>query len=215
MEVRNWYARFYRGIIAEGEGIVTEADVPFAAQDFADDGEGVSFFIAPGVTELAPGVLDVFVTLKELRLAPSVKKVGVTEEAAEMLKRNGVIVRGAFDSYAERFAREQHLVFLHEDIRIVGWGDYFEHGSWTLDLQFAPDGSAGIYEDCQTQGISAGSMGGASNTVHLPRDFYQSLSPKEIEAMLWSSFSGDVERCEAYHVFVKKARERGGYYIQY
>ena len=144
-------------------------------------------------------------------IAPSVKHIGVTEKTREIFVRNGTYVSGRFDTYAESFAREQGICFVHENIELASVGDYFEHGNDTITLRLYENGTAKLHQDCRCQGISASSMGGGECDVSLPKDFYLTHSPKDIADLCWGSSYSAILKCQELKSFLSKARKKHGF----
>ena len=194
-----------------GEGSASPADVPQEVQSLQ---RRLTLLVRTGVTELQKGFLECFPTLCDLRLPDSVSHVGLTDAAKNLLHQNAVVIRGTFGSYAESFARDQSLTFLHADIPITCRGEYDIHGVDSLDLLFHIDGRAILYEDSCCPGISAGNNGGCDHSIVLPRDFYRSMSLKQIADECWGCFAGSVMRSEALKKFLEGAKARGGYMLR-
>ena len=214
--VSNTYCRFYRGIDAYGEGPLYVKDIEYhREEDFRKDREPVSFILSPGVTTVEAGFFDIFLTIAQLVVSDTVKRIDMSERSVKLFRDNHVTVRAAFDSYGEAFARKYGLHFLHEDIELTRHGDYFEHGIDIITLCFRPDGSPFIHQDCRCQGSSAGSTGGGEVSLDLKQDFYKTLSQKDIADMVWGSCYSGVLGSEALRVFLEKARKRKGYQVQY
>ena len=216
MLVSNTYARYYDGISAYGEGKVSVSDITYhSKEDFMKDPTPVSFILDPGVTEVEPGVLDIFLPLKQLEIADTVRSVGVTEETLKIFKENDVTVRGSFDSYAEEFAKKYHLHFLHRDMTIGQTGDYFDHGVYIITLCFTPDGKPFIHQDCRCQGSSAGSTGGGETSFDLPRDFYKTHTAEDIADLCWGCCYSQIKSSSDLQHFLEGAKKRGGCDLRY
>lgn len=53
-----------------------------------------------------------------------------------LFQDNRVLLRGVYDSVAERLAQKYHLRFLHLDMELVSVGDYFERGVDIITVRF-------------------------------------------------------------------------------
>ena len=210
--VTNTYSRFYWGIDAYGEGPLFVKDIEYhTEEDFRKRREPVSFILCPGVTTVEAGVFDIFITLAELVVSDTVKRIDMSEKSMKLFRKNHVTVRAAFDSYGEAFAKKYGLNFLHEDIQLARHGDYFERGVDIITLRFTPDGSPFLHQDCRCQGSSAGSTGGGEVDLDLKKDFYRKLGQEDIAGMCWGSCCEGIMGSEKLRVFLEKAKERKGY----
>ncbi|MCR5379531.1 MAG: hypothetical protein K6G44_00995, partial [Lentisphaeria bacterium] len=64
-----------------------------------------------GFTEIDTAFLEQINTLAELILPDSITNINMTPTLEQILKRNNVLIRGSFDSFAEKFAAENKLHF--------------------------------------------------------------------------------------------------------
>ena len=69
-----------------------------------------------GFTGVETTFLEKLETLKELILPPSVTDIQMKVKLNDILINNKTLVRGEFDSFAERFAAEHKLRFRHSDL---------------------------------------------------------------------------------------------------
>ena len=88
------------------------------------------------------------------------------------MRKRKVLIQGEYDTYAESFAKENKLEFLHSDIHIADDDIEIVHEHDIITLRFHSDGSADIHYNCFTPGGSAGSYGGGKYAKKLPRNFY-------------------------------------------
>ncbi len=121
---------------------------------------------------MGEGYLDAFPKMRCLILARTVKSAAISPELDKRLRKNKVLIRGEYDTFAERFALEKGLKFLHCDIPLAE--DYIEigHEHDIITLRFHEKGAPDIHYNCFTPGSSAGSFGGGEYAEELPRDFY-------------------------------------------
>ena len=131
-------------------------------------------------TSIDTGLLLKLTTLKELILPPTIENIDVTPELEKHLKKNDVLIRGDFDSFAEKFAAELGLHFRPASVNIGGC--YFEPAfeRTTLTLTFARDGSVQIEESVSSPGSSAGNTFGGTFYHDLPNDFYLTMTAESV-----------------------------------
>ena len=100
------------------------------------------------------------------------ESVATTPELDKRLRKNKVLIRGEYNTFAERFAKEKGLKFLHCDIHLADDDikEHYEHD--IITLRFHRKGAPDIHYNCFTPGSSAGSYGGGEYAVQLPKDFY-------------------------------------------
>ena len=83
-----------------------------------------------------------------------------------------MLIRGEYETIAERFADENGLRFLHSDIHLAYEDIEIAQEHDIITLRFHENGSSDIHYNCFTPGSSAGSYGGGEYANPLPRDFY-------------------------------------------
>lgn len=217
MFVSSGSSRYFNGLRAGGKGMLCKSDnTYYNKRYFENDSREVSFLLDEGVTDVEEGFFDDFVTLKEIAVSKTVKHIGVIDKTAELLHNNDVLVRGSFDSYAESFAKEYGLKFLHEDITLATDGDYFKpSGVDTLTLIFKPDGTPFINQDNKCQGSSSGSSGGGEADINLDADFYKTLSRQDIADMCWGSCYEKILNNEKLESFLNLAKKKNGFYFTF
>ena len=167
------YINHYSGLLeVEGSGPLCreDADVWHAGKNWAN-GYNV-LHVKEGITELGDGYLGAFPKIKCLILSRSVTEVATDPELDDRMRRRKLLIRGEYDTYAERFANEKGLRFLHCDIPLATV-EYKEHYETDIiTLRFFEKGSPDIHFNCFTPGSSAGSYGGGEYTNDLPQNFY-------------------------------------------
>lgn len=175
------YINHYSGLLeVEGEGLLLKEDAevwPSERPGWQKKYDTLS--ITEGITGLAEGYLDAFSHIECLILARTVESIAAAKELEDGLRKNKVLVRGEYDTFAERFAKEKGLSFLHCDIPLAedDIGEHYEHD--VITLRFHTNASPDIHYNCFTPGSSAGSYGGGEYAVSLPKDFYLGCSLKE------------------------------------
>ena len=124
------YLRFY------GEGIVRKKDAQINSWPLPyDPGRYTSIELDDGISGAAGGFLETFFRLEKLILSESVQSIEETKELSAMLTNNHVIVRGIFDSFAEKFANAHRLRFVHSNIFLAESSNHYETDVWTLRFE--------------------------------------------------------------------------------
>lgn len=206
----------YNGFDAYGGTYLQKADMAgWMDHPQRTDPAGVVFGLDEEVEEVEPGFFDLFPTLKSVWIKNPECQIPITEKTIKMFRKNDVLLRGIFDSAAERLAREYQLRFLHLDTELARTGDYFKHGSNQITLCFEEDGNVYIHQDCQCQGISAGSVGGGENSFDLPDDFYLSMTAEEIADKCWGSCYAEILENGKLAAFLEKAKSKNGFFLDF
>ncbi len=168
------YINHYSGLLeVEGEGILPKEDTeawPTPGEDWQKNYDTLS--VREGITGLGEGYLASFPNIGCLILSRTVESVATTPELDKRLRKKKVLIRGEYDTFAERFAQEKGLKFLHCDIPLAEDDIEAAHEHDMITLRFHEDGSSDIHYNCFTPGISAGSYGGGEYAKELPGDFY-------------------------------------------
>lgn len=179
------------------------------------DPEGVCLELGADVEEVEPDFFELLPTIAGLWILNPDCNLNMTEKTAELFKKNKVIIRGAFNSVAERLAKEYGLRFLHLDLEIASAGDYYERGRDSIALRFFSNGRAYIHQDCKCQGISAGNNGGGEVSIDLPKDFYKTATPLSIAEACWNSCYDIILNNEKLADFLETANAKNGFFIDY
>ena len=130
------YINHYSGLLeVEGAGVLCREDAelsPRPTENLAEEYDTLS--ITEGITEVGEGFLDAFPYIDCLILSHTVVNVVVSDATIEWMQNNEVLIRGEYDTFAERFARENSLAFLHSDIPLAEYDldVYPEHDIVTL-----------------------------------------------------------------------------------
>ena len=181
------------GFDAHGGKLLQKKDMDFWMNlPERTDPNGICFELSEEVEEVEQGFFELVPTICEFRMLNPDCRLYLSEEEKELFQKNNVLIRGAFDTSAEVFAKENRLRFLHTDTVIAREGDYFERGIDILTLCFYQDGSAYINQDEKCQGISAGNTGGGEVDINLPKDFYKTMSAKDVAGMCWRNCYNDI-----------------------
>ena len=168
------YINHYSGLLeVEGEGLLIKEDAevrPTTERNWQKEYDTLS--VKEGITGLGEGYLEAFPDIDCLILARTVESVATTPELDKRLRKNKVLIRGEYNTFAEKFAEEKGLGFLHCDIHLADddIGDHYEHD--IITLRFHTKGAPDIHYNCFTPGSSAGSYGGGEYANPLPLDFY-------------------------------------------
>ena len=203
------YSNHWGGLLEVcGTGPVVKEDLdvsPGSTKDVIDHGYDLSF--TDGITSVGPGFIEQFKHLRSLIIHYSVKDIAMTPGLKAFLHQNKVVIRGWYDSFGERFAKENGLKFLHTDI-FIGWHHEEEHCTNTkLTIRFRPDGTVYREYDEYCPGISAGNNGGGVWEGELPKDFYKGETLQSFAERL-PRFSEPILKNKDLGYFLKTANKR-------
>ena len=65
------------------------------------------------------------------------------------------------------------------------------------------------------QGISAGNTGGGEVNINLPKDFYKTMSAKNVAGMCWGNCYNDILERGILNSLMKKAAKKNGFLQDY
>ncbi len=168
------YINHYSGLLeVEGKGILCREDTevnPEEKNNWMNEYDTLS--VTEGVTEIGEGYLEAFPKIDCLILARTVTSVNASPELLKSLRKRKVLIRGEYDTFAESFAKENGLDFLHSNIPVAEYDIEIAHEHDIVTLRFHSNGKADIHYNCFTPGSSAGSYGGGEYVKELPQDFY-------------------------------------------
>lgn len=128
-----------------------------------------------GFTGVDSAFLEKLETLKELILPPSVTELSMTPNLESILKGNNTLIRGVFDSFAEKFARDHKLRFRHSDFVFAEYESEYAPETTRLSIRFKRDGSAVIKEDVSSPGTSASNTLGGVIFYQLNKELTQTV----------------------------------------
>ena len=156
---------FGRPLKVCGKGKVCEEDLDVSydagkGRSWAEEYNGLEF--EKGITEVGPGFLDAFRGLKYLVIPYTLKSIGVTPALKAMLQERDVLVRGWYDSFGERFARENGLRFRQADIWVGAVPGREYHSGTCLEFRFDEEGKPYCFFDEGSQGWAASNSGGGT-----------------------------------------------------
>jgi len=175
------YINHYSGLLeVKGEGLLCKEDAeacPTAGSNWQREYGMLS--VKEGITGLGEGYLEAFPEIGCLILARTVEAVATTPELDKRLRKNKVLIRGEYNTFAESFAKEKRLRFLHCDIHLADDDIKEHHEHDIITLRFHEKGAPDIHYDCYTPGSSAGNYGGGEYCTELPKDFYADCSLEE------------------------------------
>ncbi len=178
------YINHYSGLLeVEGEGLLCKEDTevwPTGGRDWQIEYDTLS--VKEGITGLGEGYLEAFPNIDCLILSRTVESIATTPELDKKLRKNKILIRGEYNTFAETFAQEKGLKFLHCDIPLAedDIGNHYEHD--IITLRFHTKGAPDIHYNCFTPGSSAGSYGGGEYVKELPKDFYAGCSLEQFSS---------------------------------
>ena len=164
-----------------------------------------------GFTGVDTAFLEKLATLKELILPDTVTHIDLTPTLEKIFRDNGTLIRGPFDSFAERFAKENGMRFRPADFIFAEFEDTRWRESTTMKLIFKRNGSAEIRETSSSPGSNAGNNFGGSFTHSLTRDFYMIQTAVEIAKRFNKDAYEAIVSDGRLAAFIKKAKTRDFY----
>lgn len=159
-----------------------------------------------GFTSIDTAFLEKLETLKELVLPDSITEIKMTPKLQKLLKENGVLIRGTFDSFAEKFAAENGLNFRHRDMFLASYEFAPAHETTTLTLQFLRDGSAQIEQTVSSPGSSAGNTFGGTFYHPLDSDFFLHKTAEDIADLFGKGLHDALLKNGRLAAFLEKAK---------
>ncbi|MBR6103236.1 MAG: hypothetical protein IKP95_12475 [Ruminococcus sp.] len=205
------YINHFSGLLeVEGEGALCREDAevwPESNKNWAKEYDTLS--ITEGITELGEGYLEAFPGLDCLILSRTVLSAAVTPELVKTMQKRKVLIRGEYDTYAESFAKEHKLAFLHCDIHIADDDIEIAHEHDIITLRFHTDGPPDIHYNCFTPGSSAGSYGGGEYANVLPGDFYVGCTMEQFAGNFSERVREQILSNDAIRRFLESANRRG------
>ena len=171
-----------------------------------DIADTLSFGYSYGFTSIDTAFLEKLDTLKELILPDSITEIKMTPKLEKLLKQNGVLIRGTFDSFAEKFAAENDLNFRHRDFFLASYEFRPAHETTSLTLEFNRDGSARIEESVSSPGSSASHCFGGSFYHDLDREFFLHKTAEEIADMFGKGLHNALVENGRLAAFLEKAK---------
>ena len=168
----------YGSVLTVGGPVGNKRRVSLCAEDLdiwpdsVDLADYKTLVIEKSVCRVGPGFLEGFPSLKDLIVEADLKSIPCTPELEALLKKNDVILRGSFNSPAEKLANKLGLRFIHKNIVLSSYynRDYDQGTKLTLCFQYQEPPF--IWREDTCPGISAGNTGGGTVRTDYPEDFY-------------------------------------------
>ena len=159
-----------------------------------------------GFTEIDTAFLEQLNTLAELILPDSITNITMTPTLEQILKRNNVLIRGSFDSFAERFAAENHLHFRPSNFLFAKY--VFEPAQETtlMTMMFKRNGNVVVEISVSSPGSSAGNTFGGTFYRDLPKNFYKVKTVEQIAEMFGQMSRKTILEDGRLAAFVEKAQ---------
>lgn len=195
-------------IFISGKGKLKVSDNEYYQRQCGNS-SSVSLDICMGITEIETGFFDVFKNVTEVSIPDSVEKMGVSDTALKIFKKNNTVIRGSFDSVADKFAKDNNLPFMHSDI-IIGYRNN-DYGHEIITLCFKTSENPYIHENSVSPGMSGSSTGGGESYVNLVNDFFKKCSQEDLANKCWGCCYTSILNNERLKVFLQKAKSRNGY----
>lgn len=172
--------------------------------------EYYTLVITDGITSIKPGFIESFPNLQDLIVEADLKKIECTPELEALLKKNNVVLRGRYNSPAEKLASRLGLRFIHKNIFLAVYINREYHESSELSLCFQEGEPPFFWRDDKTQGISAGNTGGGTVRTDLDEDFYVGVESAEAFAdeIVGRAFEEDTRKNKELDAFLKEANRR-------
>ena len=172
--------------------------------------EYYTLVITEGISDVKPGFIESFPNLKDMIVEADLKKIECTPELEALLKKNNVVLRGRFNSPAEKLANRLGLRFIHKNIFLAVYINREYHESSELSLCFQEGEPPFLWRDDKTQGISAGNTGGGTVRTDLDEDFYVGCESAEAFAneIVGRAFEEDTRKNKELDGFLKEANRR-------
>ena len=193
-------------VLIEGNGAICKADTDIEKENWTQEYRALYF--KDGITEIKSGFLESFINLKELIIDSTVENIEITAELNELLKNNNVVIRGCYNTYAEKFAVENSLLFIHKDI-YIGIRHNEEHcESRTITLHFDESGQMSLLYEDFCQGISAVNTMGGKFTRAMPEGFHKGCTLEEFADMMPEAYYEQIMKNKELEVFLYSYTER-------
>ncbi len=172
--------------------------------------EYYTLVITEDISEVKPGFIESFPNLQDLIVEADLKKIECSPELEALLKKNNVVLRGHFNSPAEKLANRLGLRFIHKNIFLAVYINREYHESSELSLCFQEGEPPFFWRDDKTQGISAGNTGGGTVRTDLDEDFYVGVESAEAFAdeIVGRAFEEQTRKNKELDAFLKEANRR-------
>ena len=160
-----------------------------------------------GFTEIDTAFLEQINTLAELILPDSITNINMTPTLEQILKRNNVLIRGSFDSFAERFAAENKLHFRPANFLFAKY--VFEPAQETtlMTMMFKRNGNVVVEISVSSPGSSAGNTFGGTFYKDIPKNFHKTMTVEQIAEMYGSRLHDAIIKDGKLADFLEKAKK--------
>ena len=204
------YINHYSGLLeVEGKGELSLEDTELLYEQGKNwKKEYDTLSVTEGITGLGEGYLEFFSHIDCLILSRTVESIAASPELLKRWRKRKVLIRGEYETFAERFAGENGLGFLHSDIHLADDDIEIAHEHDIITLRFHEDGSCDIHYNCFTPGSSAGSYGGGEYANPLPRDFYVGCTIEDFANIFNERVRGHILSNETLKRFLEISNER-------
>ena len=204
------YINHYSGLLeVEGEGVLSLEDTELLyeqGKNWAKEYDTLS--VTEGRTGLGEGYIEFCSHIDCLILSRTVESIAASPELLKRWRKRKVLIRGEYETFAERFAGESGLKFLHSDIHLADDDIEVAHEHDIITLRFHENGSSDIHYNCFTPGSSAGSYGGGEYANPLPRGFYVGCTIEDFANIFNERVRGQILSNETLKRFLEISNER-------
>ena len=204
------YTNHYSGLLeVKGEGVLRLEDTELwheSSRNWAKKYDTLS--VTEGITGIGEGYIDFFSHIDCLILSRTVESVAVSPELLKLWRKRKVLIRGEYDTFAEKFAGENGLRFLHSDIHLADDDIEIAHEHDIITLRFHENGSNDIHYNCFSPGSSAGSYGGGEYANPLPREFYVGCTIEDFSNIFNERVRGQILSNETLKRFLEISNAR-------
>jgi len=204
------YINHYSGLLeVKGEGVLRLEDTELwheSRRNWAKEYDTLS--VTEGITALGEGYLDAFSHIDCLILSRTVESAAVSPELLKRWRKRKVLICGEYDTFAEGFAQENGLAFLHSDIPLAEYDIEIAHEHDIVTLRFHTNGQSDIHFNCFTPGSSAGSYGGGEYANKLPKDFYVGCTVEKFADIISERAREQILSNETLRRFLEISNER-------
>ena len=183
-------------------------------KEYSREPKDVSLFIEDpftcgfdyGFTAIDTAFLEKIEKLKELILPNSITDIQMTPKLETILHENKVLIRGSFDSFAEKFAAENKLHFRPANFLFAKYVFEPAHETTLLTMMFKRDGNVVMEESVSSPGSSAGNTFGGTFYKDLPKNFHKTMTVEQIAEMYGSHLHDAIIKNGKLADFLEKAK---------
>ena len=115
------YINHYSGLLeVKGKGLLCREDTELwheSSRNWAKKYDTLS--VTEGISGLGEGYIEFFSHIDCLILSRTVESIAASPELLKRWRKRKVLIRGEYETFAERFAGESGLKFLHSDIHLA------------------------------------------------------------------------------------------------